>query len=403
MNPMRGLAAASAAAALLLAGCSGGSDHAAPPPPPPTATQPASKLTLADRLANCELADQAAARACYQRTLAAVVVPARDPRKLIDRITAIAWSDPGGFLLGNCHVLMHPVGRAYAKRHHVTLASMMNVLPLSNDPSCPAGFSHGLIIGVAPQIDLSDPGSSAAACDRAKTRYERYSCVHGFGHAFMRLAREQLHPALALCERLGPAKAGDCAGGAFHDYWLAVEGYDNAKAPSAHPETDPRKLCAAQAAAFVAACWYRSFLESRPPGYQTDSADSMSRLCTGLRGAQRDGCITAASVIGPPDPVDQLALCAQFGKAADALSCVRGTKVQNLLRYPVSTYVDVIRRCELLRGTARLDCYEWLGKTISVVTDGRFARTGCSKLSGPARTACMRGARSMNGPLVTFS
>jgi hypothetical protein len=86
----------------------------------------------------------------------------------------------------------------------------MTYLPQTNEPGCSAGFAHGLVTGVAPQMDLSDPAASAAVCDRADTRYQRYSCVHGFGHAFMRLVREELPAALELCSALG-ADAPDCS------------------------------------------------------------------------------------------------------------------------------------------------------------------------------------------------
>src|SRR5688572_31597218 len=78
---------------------------------------------------------------------------------------------------------MHTVGREFASEHDVTLASLMTYLPQSNEPGCTAGFAHGLVTGVAPQIDLSRPAESAAVCDETDTRYQRYSCVHGFGHA----------------------------------------------------------------------------------------------------------------------------------------------------------------------------------------------------------------------------
>jgi hypothetical protein len=128
----------------------------------------------------------------------------------------------------------------------------------------------------------------------------------------------------------------------------------------------------------------------------------MRRLCAGVRGAQRDACITAASVIGPPDPADQLAICAQF-RGPDALSCIHGTKVQNLLRYPIATYVGVIRGCDRFAGAVRRGCYSWLGKTISVVTNGRFRTLGCLTLARAGRRACVAGAASMDGPLETFS
>lgn len=387
-----------AVAVLLGAGCSGRHEQAAP-----QAQTVSQQASLRARLAACDAAaDEAATRACYTKALGRLVLAADHPGPVVDRITELAWANKTGFLLPNCHVMMHTVGRTYVRRHQVTLATMMDYLPRSNDPSCPAGFAHGLITGVAPQIDLTDPGKSARVCSRPPTRYERYSCVHGFGHAFMRLTGEQLKPSLSFCLRLGRSPGLDCAGGVFHDYWLAVKGYDDTVSPAARPVTDPRKLCAAQSRLFVKQCWYRSFLESRPAGFQTDSAAGMDRLCAGERGAQRDGCITAASVIGPPDPADQLAICAEF-RGADALSCIHGTKVQNLLRYPVGTYVGVIRGCDRFAGATRTACYRWLGETISVVTDGRFRTVGCVKLADAARRACSAGARSLNGPLETFS
>jgi hypothetical protein len=121
-------------------------------------------------------------------------------------------------------------------------------------------------------------------------------------------------------------------------------------------------------------------------------------------GLQREGCITAGSVIGPPDPVAQLQICAGLTEPSDASSCVRGTKVQNLLDYPTSAHVDLIRLCPVFVGAPRADCYRWLGKTLAVLTDGRFARVGCPRLGSPrARRLCRAGADSMEGPLVTFS
>jgi hypothetical protein len=282
----------------------------------------------------------------------------------------------------------------------VTVDTLMAHLPRSNDPGCTAGFAHGLVTGVAPQIDPRRPRAAAAVCGRARTRYLRYSCTHGFGHGFMRIYDDRLAPALALCRELGARAAPDCAQGAYHDYWFAVIGTDEAKRPEA-PVTSPRELCAAQPLEFVRPCWYRAFVDTRPPGFQTGSPADLERLCAGLAGAQRAGCITAASVIGPPDPALQLAICAGGLAAADAVSCIRGTKVQNLLGYPVSTYVELIRSCDAFGGATRP---AWLGKTFAVITDGGFEQTGCSRLAAaPARRACVAGARSMDEALVTFS
>jgi hypothetical protein len=117
-------------------------------------------------------------------------------------------------LLAAGFAAVHTAGREYAAEHDVTLENLMSYLPQTNEPGCSAGFAHCLATGVAPQIDLGDPAASAAVCDETDTRYRRYSCIHGFRHAFMRLDREDLTATLELCSALGAA-APDCSQGAF--------------------------------------------------------------------------------------------------------------------------------------------------------------------------------------------
>jgi hypothetical protein len=326
----------------------------------------------------------------------------RDPRPIVDTIADMAWSQ-GGYLLANCHGVMHTVGRKYARRAGVSLANLMNYLPQTNDPGCPAGFAHGLVTAVGPEIDVNRPQAAAEVCGEAGTRYQRYSCTHGMGHAFMRIYSDQLRPALALCRALGPQAAPDCAQGAYHDYWFAVAGADDATLPDG-AVTDPRRLCGAQPVGFVWPCWYRAFVDNRPESAPVESPEELDRLCNGLAGLQRSACVTAGSVVGPPDPAAQLLICAGLAEVSDAVSCVRGTKVQNLLDYPTSSQVDLISRCAVFTSAPRAACFRWLGKTLAVLTNGKFARAGCPRPSpSRARQLCRAGARSMNDALVTFS
>ena len=380
------LAATAVAGALFL-----GEDEPEPPPALRTVN-----------LEPCSGLDDDAARECFARRFQAFVKGRDDPRPAVQAITDLAWNE-GGFLLTNCHVVMHTVGRTYARDAGVSLATLMDYLPRSNDPGCGAGFAHGLVTGVAPDIDPAQPAEAATACADAGTRFQRYSCVHGVGHAFMRLYEDQLEPALELCVALGPDTAPDCAQGAYHDYWFAVLGADDATLEE-EPITDPRLLCGAQPEEFVRPCWYRAFLETRPAGLQLETPQDLEDLCEGLHGIQREGCITGAAVIGPPDPAAQLRICADLEAASDAAQCVRGTKVQNLRDPSMRDYVRLIEGCERFAAEARAPCYRWLGKALAVVTDGRFARSGCRQLAGAdARRQCREGARTMNGALVTFS
>ena len=163
------------------------------------------------RLADCRSALSAAeTRDCYSRTFAALVRRADDPRDAVERIGDAAWAE-GGFLLANCHGLMHTVGRAYARAHDVTLATLMDYLRVRTTPAARPGSRTGSSPASRRRSTYAGPRARRRV-RRAETRYQRYSCVHGFGHAFMRVYDERLAPALALCRALGRGSAGLRAG-----------------------------------------------------------------------------------------------------------------------------------------------------------------------------------------------
>jgi hypothetical protein len=167
--------------------------------------------------------------------------------------------------------------------------------------------------------------------------------------------------------------------------------------------TEPRALCGAQPAEFVRPCWYRAFVGTAS-GKRIESPADIEDLCGGLEGLQRQACVTGASVIGPPDPRNQLAVCAALENDTDIAACIRGTKVQYLIQYLDDMKVDLIKDCRQFGASMARTCYRWLGKTLGVVSDGKLADFGCPKLSpAAARRACAAGVKSMDGPLVTFS
>jgi hypothetical protein len=392
------VALAATASAVLLAGGDEGASGASAPET--TVTDVLGPAAPPDLEACAGIADDEGARACYAENLRAVMEVAADASAGLEEIAVHAYTEPSGRLLRDCHGLMHAVGREYAAVHDVTLENLMTYLPQTNEPGCSAGFAHGLVTAVAPEIDLRRPQEAAAVCDETDTRYRRYSCVHGFGHAFMRLVREDVQAALELCSALG-ADAPDCSQGAFHDYWFAVLGADDTEPPQTVVD-DPRVLCGSLAEEFVRPCWYRAFVDNRPEEPVRTAAHLLA-LCAGLDGLQRQACITAAAVVGPPDPSAQLAICSEL-RGVEAESCVQGTKVQNLIASPFEDLVALIRQCEGFPAQTAPACYRWLGKVLSVVTDGRFEQAGCPALPQPAaRRECVRGARSSDGPLVTFS
>lgn len=337
---------------------------------------------------------------CLSDQALALVVQTRNPARELPRIDRYVHS-VGGFLNANCHILMHPVGRGYARRIHLTLGRLRDYLPRTNDPGCSAGFSHGLIMYLGPQIVRMGPQGAAAACRRASTRYQRYSCVHGLGHAYMRLFNETVAPAIGACAALGPADAADCAQGAFHDYWIAVAGLDQTHRP-AQVTTSPRKLCGAQHGQFVRACWYRAFLE-RPPRRIPASGQNLLSLCDGLRGLQQQACVTGGSLIVSADPFDQLGVCKEL-RGPDAGACVRGVRVPSIALSPLRDQVRLVRGCAGIDHPAQHACYSWLGRALNVIRNGGFVDKGCGQLDyAKTRAACAEGARAYEGALQTFS
>ena len=225
-----------------------------------------------------------ASRDCWTREFLAAVEGRDDPRPAVASITDAAWNE-GGFLLSSCHGLMHTVGRTYARETGITLANLKDYLPRSNDPGCSAGFAHGA-------------RHRRRAADRSATSARRVGRLCATtGHALPALqlharARARVHAdlqrAARACARAllearhdsGP----DCAQGAFHDYWFAVGGDDDTEAD--RPETDPRELCGAQKPEYVRQCWYRAFVDNRPPGaIEIDSPETSTSSARGSTGS----------------------------------------------------------------------------------------------------------------------
>jgi hypothetical protein len=321
---------------------------------------------------------------CYVRFLLTDIDRSGDPADELPRIDRRARQS-GTSLAGMCHALMHEVGRRWGAEHHVTLGGLMRFIPRSNDPTCSAGFGMGLVMYLGPQIILSGGRTALAQCERAPTRYRSYTCIHGIGHALMRAYHGDLRHAVQSCRRLGE-QAPDCAEGAFHDYWISLHGADGTTL-RAHG-LSPRFLCNGHLW-YVRPCWYRYFVEDAT-GPIVDSAHAIRAACRGLHNLQRYACVGGAAHAIPQNPLEQTRICARLD-AFDSRACVRGVAVEALERTPRRQHA-LFALCARLPD--RADCERWFGRTLAVVTNGRFR---C-----PDRV-CREGAALIARPLVTFS
>ena len=216
----------------------------------------------------------------------------------------------------------------------------------------------------------------------------------------MRLSGERFAIALRACTALGPTNAPDCAQGVFHDYWITLGDRPTTRLPwGAGSATQVAyQLCSHYA--YVRGCWYRAFLEDHP-ARAIRSARDLLAVCRGMRGLHHEACLTAGALVSSSDPFTQVRLCSAL-RGTEAVDCVRGTAVAAVTSGPPAEQVELAAGCRTFDASARAGCYEWLGKTLAVVTNGRFLRTGCARL-GSGAVPCRRGAAAYNGPLVTFS
>ena len=280
----------------------------------------------------------------------------------------------------------------------------MGRLPQGNDPGCTAGFAHGMVTAVAPDIDPTRAGEAARLCGGARTRYQEYSCIHGFGHAFMRIYGDEIEPALKLCRALGERAAADCAQGAYHDYWFAVAGADDAT-PARRRRARPARALRRGARA-VRAAMLVPRVDRESPG------DVRGRGARGPRRALLRADRAPAGGVHHRPPRSS-------GRSIRPTSCAcaRGSP-----RHPMRRAACAGRRCRTCAtaqgvsssrsssGCARFACRVARRLLPLAGQGGRRAhrwpvrRRGCPRLRGAAaRRACAAGAATMDEALETFS
>ena len=102
---------------------------------------------------------------CYVRLLREDIDASGNPAKELPRIDRRVFA-VGGPVEASCHVLMHQVGREFARDHRVTLASLQRYVPRSNNPNCSAGFGMGLVMYLAPRFSVRE---GRRLCVRARS------------------------------------------------------------------------------------------------------------------------------------------------------------------------------------------------------------------------------------------
>ena len=229
----------------------------------------------------------------------------------------------------------------------------------------------GLVMALGPQIGKLGPSGAVQMCRSAVTRFRQYTCVHSLGHAYMRLFDERLSFGLHACRALGPADAPDCAQGAFHDYWLSLSGGDGTTNLPGRTRSAARPV--RPAAGVVRRARAGSAISSRSaqedPGQRTCGRRPLSRsrraAALGLH-LSRLVDLHSRPVRAGPD------LCGAPAGRRRQLPARRRRPEPGLERPPEAGRADPNVQPPAAGGPR--GCSTWFGKTLSVVTNGRFTR-----------------------------
>ncbi len=119
-------------------------------------------------------------------------------------------------VLGNCHPLMHVIGRQAALSYDKVSSAF-----LAGDSYCWSGYYHGIMEGMILKMGkdrlLSDLNNICSDIPgKAKYSFDYFNCVHGIGHGVMALSGDEVLDSLKSCDILkGDWEQNSCYGGVF--------------------------------------------------------------------------------------------------------------------------------------------------------------------------------------------
>ena len=174
----------------------------------------------------------------------------------------------------------------------------------SNDPGCSAGFAHGLVTGVGP----TDPGERREAVNVLRERRDALPALQLRARARPRLHADLRRPARGrrsrLCDALGPGRRPTARRAPTTTTGSPSQAPTRRRCRSGPSPT--HASCAVGSREVRAAVLVPRVRRQPPAGVRSTRRSDLEVICEGLGGLQRSGCITAVSVIGPPDPAAQL-------------------------------------------------------------------------------------------------
>ena len=134
--------------------------------------------------------------------------------KAIDDMKVRAQENP--IVLGDCHPLMHVIGRTAAENYPSVSQAFAH-----GDPYCWSGYYHGIMEGIVDKIGIEKlPTELNNICaeipGKEKYTFDYFNCVHGLGHGIMALLDDDVFKSLNMCDNVsGDWEQNSCYSGVF--------------------------------------------------------------------------------------------------------------------------------------------------------------------------------------------
>ncbi len=192
------------------------------------------------------------------------------------------------FVVSQCHQLIHSVGNVAAEMYGGDIGKAFTY----GDGLCWSGYYHGVVEQALKQFNsetIAAKGDSFCANINGKAEYsfDYFNCVHGLGHGYMAVTKNELFESLDLCETLtGDWEKQSCYGGVYMENVMV----DNRTHFSKYLKPDDLMYpCTAVAEKYKGQCYLMQTSYALTKNGR--SFANLFELCAGVEEAYRDTCV----------------------------------------------------------------------------------------------------------------
>ena len=245
------------------------------------------------------------------------------PKAALENLKVLYARDP--YIVSQCHQLIHSIGNVAAEMYGGNIGEAFTY----GDGFCWSGYYHGVVEQALKQFNpdtIATKADSFCADIPGKTQYsfDYFNCVHGLGHGFMAVTKNELFDSLDLCENLsGGWEKESCYGGVYMENVMV----DNRTHFSKYLKPDDLMYpCNAVDVPYKAQCYLMQTSYALTKNGR--SFANLFELCAGIEEPYRDICAQSigrdASGQSVSDPQQTHAWCREAKDLRQQEHCIIG-------------------------------------------------------------------------------